>query len=399
MPLDHRTVAFMFGLFSCLLAGMLLLTSWHLKSIRGTKEYAFGDLCIGLAFSLGAYYSTYYAPLAADDKLIVPGAMLVALGQSLRINGIQAFNGKQPSLLFPSIITVLSGINTYWWVAIDTNTRIRAATLALIFCLINLLCVRALWVKTEPRVRMAYQITGGAYAFLTLIMFVRAITSLRSVIPVDNYAFYPREMLLVLILTSIAQFCASFGFMLMLNYRLAADLEHAASYDSLTGALNRRNFELIADKLCGQMAKTQQPLALIMLDLDHFKSINDRYGHPQGDQALQRVTDIVRASIRPTDYLGRYGGEEFCVLLPKTTENEAFQITEQMRKRFADTPLLTDTGEMVSCTFSAGICTSDYIGLNYLTMLKQADKALYYAKQSGRNKSVTVTELSGPSEP
>lgn len=387
MPFDVRTVAFMLGLLSCLLAGMLLLTGWRLKLIRGIREYALGDLCIGLVFSLGAYYS----PLKADDVRLVFEVMVMAYGQSLRINGIRLFNGEQPNPWLPLIMLLLTGSNAYWWVIVDTDIRMRVVTDSLIFCLISLLCVRALWVRTE--VRMAYWLTGGAYAVLAVILLLRAIITLWSEPVVGNDSSFSGSMLLMLILMSVVQFCAAFGFMLMLNYRLAADLEHAASCDSLTGALNRRSFELIADQLCDKMAKIQQPLTLMMLDVDHFKSINDHYGHPQGDQVLQCVADIVRASIRHGDYLGRYGGEEFCVLLPMTTENDAYQIAERMRNHFVDTPMSTESGDRVMCTFSVGICDSRHLGLHYPDLLKQADKALYFAKQSGRNKSVTVTEL------
>ncbi|WP_228125216.1 GGDEF domain-containing protein [Candidatus Methylospira mobilis] len=375
----------MLGLLSCLLAGMLLLTGWHLKSIRGIREYALGDLCIGLTFCVGGYYS----PLAADDECMVLEAMVLTFGQSLRINGIRAFNGEKPNLLLPFVIMILVGINTYWWVVVHTDASLRAMTNSVFFCLINLLCIRALSIRTETLVRMAYRLTGGAYAFLVLLIALRAIATLRTDSPADHY--YVNHGFLLL--ASVAQFCAAFGFMLMLNYRLAAALEHAASCDSLTGALNRRSLALIADRLCLQLTKLQQPLALIMLDVDHFKSINDRFGHPQGDDVLRRLAELARASIRNTDYLGRYGGEEFCVLLPNATESEALQIAERMRNSIANTPLPTETGDTITCTISIGICDSEHFGLDFETMVNQADKALYYAKQNGRNRALTVAQL------
>jgi len=375
----------MFGLLSCLLAGMLMLTGWHLKSIRGIREYALGDMFIGLAFCIGSYYS----PLAANDGNMVIEVMAVTFGQSLRINGIRAFNGERPNPRFPFIITIIVAINTYCWVVVHTDTGMRAMTNSVFFCLINLLCIRALSIRTETLVRMAYRLTGGAYAFMALLIALRAIAILQSNSPSDHY--YVNHGFLLLI--SIAQFCAAFGFILMLNYRLAADLEHAASCDSLTGALNRRSLALIAARLCLQLTKQQQPLALIMLDVDHFKSINDRFGHPQGDDVLRRVAELARASIRHSDYLGRYGGEEFCVLLPNATENDALQIAERMRRSIANTPLPTETGDTITCTISIGICDSRHFGLDYETMVNQADKALYYAKQNGRNRTLTVAQL------
>jgi diguanylate cyclase (GGDEF)-like protein len=387
MPFDVRSIAFMFGLLSCLLAGMLLLTGWHLKSIRGIGEYALGDLCIGLVFCVGAFYF----PLTSNDGKLVVDVIVIAFGLSLRVNGIRAFNGERPGLWFPSIMAILAGINTYWWVVVDTNEDVRAVSNSLFFCLIGLFCIRALWVRTESLVRMAYRFTAGSYAVMVLALAMRAIATLRAG---SSTGFDAADKTFFLLAMSIAQFGAAFGFMLMLNYRLAAELEYAASRDSLTGTLNRRSMSVIAGQLCLQLAKLQQPLALMMLDVDHFKSINDRYGHQQGDKVLQSVAELALASIRQSDYLGRYGGEEFCVLLPDSTENDAFQIAERMRNNFANTPLKTDSGETVICTISIGICDSRLFGLNYEAMVKQADKALYYAKRNGRNRVLTVTELS-----
>ncbi|QFY44071.1 GGDEF domain-containing protein [Candidatus Methylospira mobilis] len=387
MYFDLRTAAFMFGLLSSLMGGMLLLIGWQFKSIRGVREYALGDLCLGLVFVLGTYYLTPMAP--ADGRLVVEVVCLI-LGQSLCLNGIRLFTGKPPMLVLPALIAIAGGINTYWWVVVDTDIRMRMVINSFIFCLVFLLCIRALWARTESRLRLAYRLTAGSYAILALTMLLRLVVALRTPGPVENIFISnaPTPMLM-----TVAQFCAAFGFMLMLNYRLAADLEQAASSDSLTGALNRRSFDAIADRLCGQLIKRQQPLALIMLDVDHFKSINDRYGHPQGDLVLQSVAELARASIRDIDHLGRYGGEEFCVLLPNATENDAFQIAERMRTGIACTPLPIDENDFVTCTISLGVCDSRDLGFDYGAMLKQADKALYYAKQSGRNKTVTVTEL------
>lgn len=386
---DVRTVAFMFGLINCILAVMLFLTGWHLKTIRGIQKYAVGDLCIGLAASLTSYFA-----VDSDDPRIALEVLGFAFGHSLRLNGIRGFKGERSSLWFPVGMGLLAGFNTYWWVAVDAHIRWRVTVNSLIYATVSLLCAKALWIRAEPLIQKAYRFTGTVFALCALAMAARAAMAWAPSLPVIDHHHSDPYSIGGMLLISILQFFSAFGFVLMLNYRLATDLDRLASRDHLTGALNRRSLESFADRLCLQLSLAGKPLSILMLDIDHFKSINDRYGHLVGDRVLEKAAGFIRDSIRTDDFLVRYGGEEFCVLMPGITEHEARQIAERLRRRFAGTPVLAHEGGVVRCTVSIGYGDSLHLGLDLLALLDAADTALYRAKQSGRNRIVAASEMS-----
>ena len=168
-------------------------------------------------------------------------------------------------------------------------------------------------------------------------------------------------------------------------------LKETSRTDYLTNLLNRRAMVKRLDKEAALQQRHGQDFCLIMLDLDHFKNINDNYGHDAGDQVLVRVADILRQEIRESDELSRWGGEEFLVLLPQTHLDEARDLAERLRTQLArmDT---TYRSEDTRITGSFGVVQFD--GSRALTAcIKKADEALYEAKHSGRNRvEVAVME-------
>jgi diguanylate cyclase (GGDEF)-like protein len=162
-----------------------------------------------------------------------------------------------------------------------------------------------------------------------------------------------------------------------------ARLNELAGTDYLTGIANRRHFYSLAERELQRQSESESALSLLMLDLDHFKEVNDRYGHDAGDQVLKSVVDTVQTTIRPLDPFGRYGGEEFLVLLPDTPVERAVEIAERIRRRVAALEISYDE-QRIEITVSIGVVQWDGTdGLEQL--LAQVDCALYDAKLSGRN--------------
>ncbi|OON63807.1 hypothetical protein B0920_10785 [Massilia sp. KIM] len=175
-----------------------------------------------------------------------------------------------------------------------------------------------------------------------------------------------------------------FGFLLLCKQKDEARLRELATTDSLTGLANRHCFLAEAERAQAQARRLGQPLSLLMLDIDHFKRMNDGHGHAFGDRALQVFAAAAGAALRRGDLLGRLGGEEFAVLLPATDAAGAFALAERLRRAVA-TAALEDQGERMALTVSIGVATlgeGDGIG----TALGRADKALYRAKRAGRNR-------------
>lgn len=163
-------------------------------------------------------------------------------------------------------------------------------------------------------------------------------------------------------------------------------LHQLATTDELTGLNNRRHFEQLFLTEIDRSKRYEHPLSLLMLDIDHFKQINDTYGHIVGDEALKEVAHTLNRSLRATDISARLGGEEFCVLLPETNELEARQVAERILEEIRKLEVAADS-ETVKLTISIGgiTRTSDF---HYLEMLQSADQALYQAKHNGRDQYV-----------
>jgi diguanylate cyclase (GGDEF)-like protein len=134
------------------------------------------------------------------------------------------------------------------------------------------------------------------------------------------------------------------------------------------------------------------PVSVIMLDIDHFKNINDNYGHPSGDMVLRHVSDILKVSVRKSDFLGRYGGEEFVIILPETGPDDALQVAEKIRRKVESSPIKINAEVTLNITLSAGVSGSNAAKQSILLqdILKWADDALYQAKRSGRNRVATA---------
>ncbi len=170
--------------------------------------------------------------------------------------------------------------------------------------------------------------------------------------------------------------------------RLARELERIAAEDALTGLLTRRAFSDRVTAMINRNPRSRRQASLLMLDVDHFKSINDTYGHPVGDKVLTVVADRLRASIRKHDLVGRLGGEEFAVYLPQCSKREALEVAERIRVSMEKDPIALEGDGAVVATVSIGVTTGPANRLTLDRSLSIADKALYDAKTGGRNRAV-----------
>ena len=167
---------------------------------------------------------------------------------------------------------------------------------------------------------------------------------------------------------------------------LEFELTKQAHLDYLTGLSNRRHFIAQGEVELSRAIRYDTPLSLLMLDIDYFKNVNDTYGHQVGDTVLQVLSKVCQDTLRQVDVVGRLGGEEFAVILPETTSEEAIEAAERLREAVAKTEVALPVGLPIYFTVSIGVTTLHDKNVNIDMLLNHADKALYVAKETGRNK-------------
>lgn len=222
----------------------------------------------------------------------------------------------------------------------------------------------------------------GALAF-----FVRALPVLHLPYYLGGVQAPERLMVIGLFLSFMVIILTSVGFLVLQKDRAEQAATKLAVTDPLTGTFNRRTFLDLAEKEIARARRSQAPLSLVMFDLDHFKKVNDRYGHVAGDYVLKRFVEVTQLCLRQEDLLVRYGGEEFCLLLPDTDVGDAVALAERIRAATEYAMFIFDEGQSeqrIRVTVSGGVAK---LGADARidTLVARADEALYAAKNAGRN--------------
>lgn len=390
MSLDIRTILVVSALLAFMLSALLGLASLHAGNMsRGIRLWAFASLFTGFGLFPSYLYST---PTPGYGWVVVFGASMLFSAMGLQYLGIRSFLGKSSQSALVTGWVMLGVLMNFWLCIVEPNITLRTLLNSLIYGIGDLACARALLIPAASPLRTAYWFTGASFTLLGVVLLLRAAVivlapeghySLFVSSPVNTWSFF---------LANLQQLCVTFGFVLMVHYRLIMDVQKIASRDMLTDAFTRRRLEEEAQRLLARCGRTGDVMAVMMIDVDHFKSINDRYGHPVGDEVLRRLADIAQRSIRTDDYFARYGGEEFCILLLSTNEQEALVLAERLRVAYA-AALIQVSGYAVKSTISIGVADTLHAGLDWHQLVSAADQALYRAKQQGRNRVVPFASL------
>lgn len=217
------------------------------------------------------------------------------------------------------------------------------------------------------------------------------------VLPVDDKTFWSlvnaSHDFSINLLMLLAQRLRANNTTVATNIRLQREYKRNAMVDALTGLYNRRWLEEALPRFVNRFVRSNQPLALLMIDVDFFKKVNDELGHPAGDATLVAVAHTLKAACRPTDLVARYGGEEFAVILPDTGPRAATGVAERLRQAVSLAAIRDSEGKLLPCvTVSVGAALLDAEGA--AALLSRADAALYASKQGGRNR-VTMDAKAG----
>lgn len=240
----------------------------------------------------------------------------------------------------------------------------------------------------DKQLRLGTIFTGSCIVFSTLIFGARWVHAV--FLPQNGHGILDTSLPQVLYLGaySFGLVIMSIGFLLLVSERIRRNFEDLAMADALTGVRSRRALIEAAHDLFQRSRRSERPFCLMMLDLDHFKLVNDKYGHQVGDQVLQAFCRRIETALRSSDVLGRLGGEEFVVLMPDTNLRQANELAERLLKTSSDSD-----PELPVLTVSIGISEWRKDDASLDKLLGRADRALYAAKTGGRNQAVVDGDL------
>ena len=376
-PIDPRTVILLSGVMS----GLMSLVLYSLKrnypaSIKGLGEWSaalllvlVGTVLAGVTGQLPIFFTVFMA------------RVMLALGLYLTYVGTQRFFGVTPRLRpWLLVITVLM-LAQLWFTFVEPNFHVRLALSNALGA--YLLGAHAYLVFKQGSPTFARVLTIAVLLAMSLIQAMRLVTSF--IWPLGENIFDTSLMQLIFVGSFV--FCIllfSISTVLLASERLHAELEHLVSHDTLTNAATRRYMQEACEKELERCRRHGRSMALMIMDLDNFKRVNDTYGHQAGDQVLIEFVAKASAMLRRPDQLGRYGGEEFMVMLPDTSLEEAVLVAERIRETCA----LPAPGPC--CTVSIGVTIYQQAQDTMDTLLNRADAALYRAKRNGRNRVETA---------
>jgi diguanylate cyclase (GGDEF)-like protein len=374
------TLFFLAGLIVLLYTGVQPIAYLMTPDTPGIRKLAAGNaLCgLGVLLVLGRAFLPPSLTVVAGNTSIMAGFCLMLAGLR-RFNGHPALPARPFVLLFGAYLPALLYF-TYFRDDVFART--------LLFCLFNgflsLMVAREATLSFRARglVRWIY---AAVLIFHALFCFLRAFLVFAMGVPGDllGGGLLVREALLE---TMAFLFSLSLAFVLMLMHRLSEENRTLAEKDPLTGLLNRRFFMALAERERARAARAGSAFSVVTLDLDHFKVINDTYGHAAGDLALKTLSEKLSELFRKSDLVGRMGGDEFLLLLPETPGSGARVAVEKILEALRESPVLYD-GRTIRLTASAGISWSERGEEPLDLLLREADTALYESKRAGRDRA------------
>ena len=270
------------------------------------------------------------------------------------------------------------------------NPRVRLMLGAPVLAWLSLDVARSI-LRRDGRLRASDWLTGGLFIASAIPMLLRGAIEVVGHTPdLEPARAFGRN--LFFIMGSALPMIGTIGFLLMCNDRINEELTRLAMLDPLTSVFNRRTFEERAATVIDEAARGVRPLSLLAVDIDHFKHVNDEFGHAGGDEALRLVVALMQQTLGEGQILSRIGGEEFAVLLPGADEAEAAATADRLRRHLEHSPIDIE-GRRLNLKISAGVATVGPDRRTLATLLRAADRALYAAKRAGRNRVATSSHL------
>ncbi len=372
-----------------LLALLTLLTVANSRLSKGTKGIHWFTLYNFFAL-LGAV-SVALRGQIPDFLSIVGGNLFVVAGYLFLFLSLADLFERKTYQFYLQVFLVLVGVVTmlqYGLIHPDTKNRLIAYSIVLG-------CQQAhiaifMWRKEDAKLRLAGGTMALMLAALSLANFIRVVGVFYQGAP-SNYLQAGPFLAWILIANSGLQCGAMVAYVWMTAALLRHDLQVQASTDPLTGLLNRRAIEVAAERGIAACKQAQTPISAVVIDLDGFKQINDSYGHNCGDATLIAVASCLQRGVRKNDLLARVGGDEFAVLLPETSIDEAMELVERLRYSIEGLEIVYGQVQ-TKVTASFGLAQAERSTSSWEDLVHDCDKALYAVKRAGGNRAVVEAD-------
>jgi diguanylate cyclase (GGDEF)-like protein len=372
--IDLRTFIVINGIMAILMALVLLFQSrTYPKSILGLRKWSAGQFIGFVATVLYSLQGT--VPLLWSSGL---ANMLLVSAELMLMHATARHYGQQLHRALPIGLLALC-LPLFVWLSADRGYyAYRLMSICVILGSLFLGHAYVVWKHGDAKFAARFTLT--VLLLLFSVMVLRGTTAFFD--PPAPGLFAPSAVQIIYLASfSFGLLLMAIGGILMASQRLRYELEQLASKDSLTGAYNRRALYELGENEVARVQRQKSPLSILMLDLDHFKAINDAHGHQIGDEVLAEFARRLQSVLRKPAVLGRYGGEEFMALLPATNRDEARLVAQRMLE------ITASESSLPHCTVSIGLATFQPTGNDTLqALISRADAALYRAKHLGRNR-------------
>lgn len=314
---------------------------------------------------------------------IVAANALIALAFAAYGLALRRFYQLPVKIGLLALMVALAVATSAWWGLVQPDLTRRLVAISLVLAWLLGYSAWTIYRRSDTRGPIRH-VAGGAFLFSALVMAYRSAVLVYDPGQVTTVFQLSHVQLLTYALAGVLPVVATLGFLLLCTERSQRELERAARVDYLTDVYNRRAIEELGTRAIAAARRHGMSLAALVVDIDHFKRINDELGHAAGDQALVRAVERIRDELRTEDLLGRLGGEEFIVLMPSTDSASAVAAAERIREAFSAQPLvLGDQRRQV--TLSIGVAVLAPADRQFSQLLQRADRAMYAAKKAGRD--------------
>ncbi|MDN2710871.1 GGDEF domain-containing protein [Janthinobacterium sp. SUN118] len=382
--LDPRTIMLM----TTLMCGAMSVVMFSVYRSFRREVHGLGHWSAGLLLLVCASFLFGARGTLPDAVALLGANVTLMLGIGLSMLGTEKFYEQAPSVRFYLAACCLGTAGIAWWLLVTPDFSRRVAVFS---------CIVFFFYARQAQLVYAYGERHFSSLFFGSLMLVQAGVVLARGCSALLHGGTSVDLLVTGTLASIYLAVANFmallltvGFMTVATRRLQMILERRSTHDPLTQVLNRRGFGDVYEREKANSRRNLRPLTLLSIDLDFFKSINDRYGHATGDKVLAHVATIIGGALRESDCVARFGGEEFIVLMPDMAPHNALGVAERIRALLRE----PNGRGLPPCTVSIGIACQASVQEELDQLLSRADAALYQAKENGRDRiEVDVCEV------